>query len=61
MFNSEDKSLVGENCPQYISRNILHGTNATNLARNCTNCSNYLNGNCSINLFNNIYESLKVN
>lgn len=61
MFSGEGKSLVGENCPQYISRSILQGTNATNLARNCINCSNYLNENCSINLFNEIYESLKVN
>jgi len=61
MFSSEDKSLVGENCPQYVSRNILQGTKATNLARNCIDCSNYLDGNCSMNLLNGIYENLKIN
>lgn len=61
MFSSDDKSLVGENCPKYESKYVLHETTITNLARNCINCTNYLNGNCSMNLFNGIYEALKIN
>lgn len=61
MFSNEDKSLVGENCPEYNSRFILHEATITNLAHNCINCSNHLNGNCSKNLFNEIYETLRIN
>lgn len=61
MFSNDEKSLVGENCPAYASKYILHEVSMTNLAHNCINCFNYLNGSCSKNLFNEIYESLRIN
>lgn len=61
MFVSDEKSLVGENCPEYDSKYIFHNMSNTNLARNCIGCSNYNNGKCTKGLFNEIYETLRIN
>lgn len=61
MIFDEVKSLVGENCPEYDSKNIFYKANMTNLARNCINCFNYHNGQCIKKLFNQLYNNLKIN
>lgn len=61
MIVSEAKSLVGENCSEYDSKNILSKSSMTNLAQSCISCSSYVNGRCTKDLFNKIYEALKVN
>lgn len=61
MIADEAKSLVGENCSEYDSKYIFHNASNTNLAHNCVSCSNYINGKCIKNLFDELYESLRIN
>lgn len=61
MMLEQVKSLIGENCPAYEANNIFYKANMTNLVRNCINCFNYKNGKCTKNLFNELYENLKIN
>lgn len=61
MLFEDTKSLVGENCSEYDSKSIFYKAKMTNLARNCISCYNYVNGNCTKNLFQEIYENLKNN
>lgn len=60
MFN-DTRSLVGENCSEFDSKFILTKGSMTHLAQSCVNCLNYVNGQCSKNLFNQAYESLSMN
>jgi hypothetical protein len=60
MFN-DTKSLVGENCLEYDSKYVLAKGSMTHLAQSCLSCTNYTNGQCSKDLFNQAYESLSVN
>lgn len=61
MFADDEKSLVGENCSEYDSKYIFHSGSMTNLARNCVSCSNYINGECTKNIFLELYEKLSKN
>lgn len=60
MFN-DTKSLVGENCLEYDSKYVLIKGSMTHLAQSCINCTNYVSGQCSKDLFNQAYEILSIN
>lgn len=61
MFADDEKSLVAENCLEYDSKYIFHSASFTNLARNCVSCQNYINGECTKNMFDKLYERLSRN
>ncbi len=61
MLFNDTKSLVGENCLEYDSKYVLTKGGMTHLAQSCINCTNYINGQCSKDLFDKAYESLSIN
>lgn len=61
MISNEIKMRVGETCPEYTAKNYIATVSMGPLGVSCVNCNNYIKENCTKELFNHIYEIIKLN
>jgi len=61
MVSSEIKMMVAQNCHGYIPRSVSFMEIFGNLSESCSNCSNYIRGNCVKGLFDDIRDTIKIN
>jgi len=61
MIPNEIKMRVAQNCPGYVSRNHYSLMSMLESSESCSNCKNYVRGKCIKDLFDGIYETIRIN
>lgn len=61
MISNEIKMRVAQNCSQYISRSIYALQSVVASNQSCNTCQNYIRGNCTKDIFDEIYENIRKN
>ncbi|MCM8711952.1 hypothetical protein M2651_13180 [Clostridium sp. SYSU_GA19001] len=57
--SSEQLMMVAVNCPGYVATsNNFTNTVGANNCKSCTNCSNWQNNKCTVNLFDSVLTDL---
>jgi hypothetical protein len=61
MSLSETKSIVAQNCSLYIPYNPILQMSMTGSSQSCSNCSNFIKGECTAGEFPELSKKIKIN
>lgn len=61
MVFSETKMIVAQNCNGYNARSVISMMSMGTLSVSCSNCTNYIHGQCSKDLFDHIADMIRMN
>jgi len=61
MISNEIKMRVAQNCPGYTNRNYYSLMSMLESSESCSTCKNYVRGKCTKDLFDEIYEKIRIN
>lgn len=61
MISFEIKNRIAQNCSLYNSRGYCSGKILININPSCDNCDNFVRGHCIKNVFDDIYEKIRIN
>ncbi len=61
MVNKDIKKIVAEICSGYTPESILNLFSMAEMSPSCNNCKNFVDGECSKELFNKIKDTISMN
>lgn len=61
MNSNNGKMVVAQNCLEYYPKYIISLLSMSALSESCNNCQNYIKGDCTKGLFNEIMETINRN
>lgn len=61
MISSEIKMRIAQNCHGYQGRSTYSMMSFVESSQSCSNCKNYVRGHCVKNLFDGIYDNIRIN
>lgn len=60
MVSNEIKSRIAQNCSFYNERSYYPDKILIQLEESCNNCSNFVRGRCVKDVFDSIYENIRL-
>ncbi|QGU93791.1 hypothetical protein GOM49_00375 [Clostridium bovifaecis] len=61
MISNSTKMVIAQNCLGYNPKYIISLLSMATLSESCNNCQNYVKGNCTKGLFDEMMETIKRN
>lgn len=61
MISNSTKMVIAQNCLGYNPKYIISLLSMASLSESCNNCQNYVKGNCTKGLFDEMMETIKRN